>query len=759
MCDFDRRRSRVCRGRRALLGAISTVVIAGMSAIWHSPSSAQTVGGFSVEAERLFERGLEAYGKGAHDKARGHFEKLRERPVNQRSSAGLLMLARTLFHLGLYEEARQVTRRLEREFESSRYGADASLITGDAFYQEQRFFEAARRYVRILGTPSPLRVQASAAERLAAIVKNGDIDPQGVDRLRDRIGSALLQDALLYGEARWYDRLGWRQQSRDAKAAYLRVLPDGVFAPLVRGSVGKEPRTSPPIAVSDPVDTGLSSGSRVLSPPSRLKMPWPTSAQVNRSRVSPLSLTSDELVLSIRPRIGIIQPLSGDQFPSAQEVLDGIKMANDEMGRPFDLLLADTGQDFGTVPINQSEPSRLIHTVKVTEELISRWGVVALIGPLFSTSCAAAASVAEAAGVPLISPLAQQSGLDSLGQYIFQLRTVPEVQGQVLAEYATLVLGLQTFAVLSPLTDYGWNFERAFVASARANGGAIVHSDWYTPGATDYQAQFDAIRKAGFELEPAPSVEDSMAVLDSLSQAVLDTSLTGDGLFWEMVGENEFLAEPPDSTEMFIYTIDGMVVVVERFDDAEVIAPQIPFKRFDTQVLGNDLWYDPEALMQMEPRDRDTMENTIIVSGRDLKGEEATRFTASFRRQFEQDPGYAVYGYDAAKILGHGWDAGHRTRDGLRSWLSALRGYDGASGRISFSRARRVNGELILLKIDAKGQIRPLDSEDLPTVQIPDEELPEADMDLDYGYDLDLPLSQPQDSSATKERTFQAPVR
>ena len=244
---------------------------------------------------------------------------------------------------------------------------------------------------------------------------------------------------------------------------------------------------------------------------------------------------------------------------------------------------------------------------------------------------------------------------------------------------------------------------------------------------------------------PSPSTEDSLAVLDSLSQAVLDTSLAGDGLFWEMFGEGEFLTEPPDSTEIFIDTIDGIVVVVERFADAKVIAPQIPFKRLVTQVLATDLWYDPEALMEMGSRDRADMENTVIVSGRGVNGEEATKFTANFRRQFERDPGYAAYGYDAVRILGRGWDEGYRTRDNLRAWLSALRGFEGASGRISFSGARRVNGELILLKIEAKGVIRPLRSEDLPTIRIPDDELPEADMELEP----DL-----EDTTATTEQTL-----
>ena len=47
---------------------------------------------------------------------------------------------------------------------------------------------------------------------------------------------------------------------------------------------------------------------------------------------------------------------------------------------------------------------------------------------------------------------------------------------------------------------------------------------------------------------------------------------------------------------MFIDTIDGVVVVVESFADAKAIAPQVHFHRLQTQVLGNNAWWDPEAI-------------------------------------------------------------------------------------------------------------------------------------------------------------------
>ena len=51
--------------------------------------------------------------------------------------------------------------------------------------------------------------------------------------------------------------------------------------------------------------------------------------------------------------------------------------------------------------------------------MIEEERVVALIGPVFSSASIAAGLVADAAGIPLIAPLAQQSGLDELGNMYF----------------------------------------------------------------------------------------------------------------------------------------------------------------------------------------------------------------------------------------------------------------------------------------------------------------------------------------------------
>ena len=680
-------------GKALFATALSFILGAGVSVSSPSPAQPLPRQAYSPEAERKFASGFAAYIKGDYAEAVRALEGVSAMPSNQRTSAALLLVSRALVRQGRFMEALEAARRIEIDYPDSRYTADARLVAGDCFFQLKRYREAAAEYACLLATPGPLSLQASAAERLAAIVRNRVISTEERERIRGQLGAERFRDAVLFGEARWYARLGWQDRSRAALTAYLDSVENGVFAALARrtlsggttGTVGQRERTG-----RLPAGSGVRTASEPASPGGR-------------------------------PAIGIPMPLSGSRSYVGEELLAGIHMANDRMGKPFELRVVDTGEGRlvgghgSSASIPQGDGGRLLRTVSAVQSLARDRDVVAIIGPAFSSACVAASVVAEAAGIPLIAPLAQQSGLDTLGRHIFQLNVVPEIQGRALAEYATLVLGLGNLAVLAPLTDYGWNFHRSFVKLAENNGGEIVHSDWYVPEeTTDFKNQFEALRQAGFRLMPSPDLIDSLAVLDSLSLAVLDTTEAGEDTFHELLEAGvEITEEPPDSTEIFIDAIDGIAVVVESFDDARTIAAQLRFFRLEGKVLGNDIWYRPEEIRQMSRIERKYVEGGVLVSGRH-RAASTRAFTDEFRTRFGRDPGLAAHGYDAAGLLIKGWEEGHQTRAALREWLARVRGYEGAAGRVSFPDGRRVNTELTLFMIDTRGRLREFGDRDLP---------------------------------------------
>ena len=541
---------------------------------------------YVTDAERLFVRATGRYERGEYERALKDYVKLSEMRPNQRTTAGLLMMSMAQVKLEQYNDALATARRLDLEYPNSRYEPDARLVAGDCYYHLRRYYEAAAQYGRLLATAAPLELQAAAAERLAGVVKNSTITAEAQDLIRLQVGQTRMRDALLYGEARWYMRLGWGDQARVALEQYIERVPNGIFIPMARRNL-QMAAASPARRAESPtreVDAVGEPGLRERLELLRSKEPSPRLVYP-RSHAEPAGS---------KPRLGVLLPLSGPDGHYGSEILAGIRLANEDAGDLFDLVEVDTGREYPTVQtqngserlkIVQSEGSKLVRNLHGVRRLAQDQDVVAIIGPIFSTSAVVAAAIAQSAGVPLIAPLAQQSGLDSLGDFIFQLSMVSEVQARALAEYSTLVLGMETLVVLAPLTDYGWSFAQSFKETAEANGGRVVTAEWYVPEeTTDFKNQFLAIRQMGFSLMAPPGPPDSPAVLDSLSLVVVDAAFEGEQAFVGLLesGLVDAATEEPDSAEIFIDTIDAIAVIVESFEDAKRIAPQLTFFRFES---------------------------------------------------------------------------------------------------------------------------------------------------------------------------------
>ena len=689
------------RTHHSLISAASLLLFAASLAHSQTPEAA-----FSAKAEEFFTKGLESYKSGKYSRARGNFEKVLEFPLSHRSSAAQLMLARTMFRMGEYETALKISKRLQRKFSGSRYLFDALLVAGHSYYVMKRYYEAATQYGRILAMPAPLSLQARAAQHLAAIVGNNLISKEAFERIRQDVGAERIDDALLFGEVRWYRRLGWDEQSEAALDRYWRDKPDGIFANFEE----QQPEENPAKKVGAPGPLDLGQWSKGVNLISEDKRP---------------GLPSLGILLPITARLEM-----GHERTLGEDLLDGIQLANDEAGKPFDLVVADTGLEYGDLPITESESNKLLRTVLAARHLIDQEDVLAIIGPVFSGPSVATAVVAEAAGVPMIAPLAQQGGLDTLGSNIFQLNVIPEVQGQVLAEYATLVFGLETLAVIAPLSDYGLAFEQEFREVATANGGNVASVNWYYPGTTDFQGIFEEIRTVGFSLRP-PAPADSLPEPDSLTVGELDTLFLGEldlDVSLLLAEEQEEEVVEPDSSEMFIEEIDATIIVVEDFRDAETIVPQLYFHRLETQIMGNDLWNNPDALRRLPRGQRDEFKGALMVARRPPSDPTSRRFVDAFRVQFGSDPIFAANGFDAARLVIGGWEEGMRTRSELRDWLGSVERFEGASGLLTFPPGRRSNNELVLLKIDQRSRIREVVAEDLPDLSVIQEDLPQADL-------------------------------
>ena len=152
------------------------------------------------------------------------------------------------------------------------------------------------------------------------------------------------------------------------------------------------------------------------------------------------TLLSDAILQSKNEIVlGFMAPLSGTYREYGRAMLEGSKLAlkyfkNDSTKINF--VVKDTGED----PITAA---KLAAAISDEEPL-------AVVGPLSSESSLGAAVALNDRNIPMITPTASESGLSSVGPYIFQLSPSVEKIGQALAEYAIKKLKINEFAVIAP---------------------------------------------------------------------------------------------------------------------------------------------------------------------------------------------------------------------------------------------------------------------------------------------------------------------
>ena len=578
---------------------------------------------FDQEAEDVFQRGIERYVKGHFQRARLEFQEVLEKlPINQKSSAAKLMLAKTLYKLSDYELAISVAEELKSEFPSSRYLWDADFAAGDSYFRQGRFVEAVFKYALVLVGTQETDLKLKAAERLSVVgLKN--LSKSEIEDIKEKFDPGVVEEGLLLGEARWVFRWGYSQLAAEKVDSYIRNFPDGLFL--------KEA-----IALREEIEVGVQVSYRT-------------------------SWSSD--------KIGVICPLSGEGRIYGEDLRDGAKLALEHSSLPrrgaIQLIVEDS----------RSDP---ITAVKVVQKLIEKDRVLAIVGPLYSSTTIGAAAVANSESVPLIAPTASEGPIASIGPYVFQINSTPEVQGKRMAEYAVGTLNLETFALIASMDMYGQEMSKSFRSRVEELGGRVLEEERYFPGTKDFKEQLERIRNAGLLLQ------------DILLAA--DTSMVDTPAFEEDLPEEKEL-QP-------VGTIDG-VLIAGASDDVILIAPQIALKRIETQLLGGSQW-NSQDIIRMSGN---YVEGALFVSGyfEDLGSPAINRFVRSFRRKFGRSPSTAAaFGYDAMSLVLKELIIGHRTRENLKNTLQKVRNFEGVSGRISFGSQSHQNENVYLLKIEKK---------------------------------------------------------
>ena len=377
-------------------------------------------------------------------------------------------------------------------------------------------------------------------------------------------------------------------------------------------------------------------------------------------------------------QIGLLAPLSGYDADIGKQIVQGIQISADQYtavtGAKLNLIMCDTR-------------GAMIETARKTLELMNEHHVPFIIGPVLSQSAVVSASILMGKEIVMLSPTANDDGIASLGQNIFQMNVTLGTLGAKIARYAMDNCNIRDFSIIGPSTEYAAALSAGFRQEVEKSGREIVMEQTYEDGTKDFKVQFDNLKARLMQRKQ--------------QRTALEKSLSGD--MPAQPGVKPETKKEIDTT----YEVGGIFIPAEA-EEIVMLAPQVAFHRIKTQLLGSVGWHNSKTITDGKEYVNNALFSTNLQAiAADSK--EWQQFKAAYKNRFGVEPDrVAALGYDAASLL---FTAVRSTNSNLSAAkisqaLANIKGYAGASGVISFDPALRINTEAAIMKIKDRQFIR-----------------------------------------------------
>lgn len=335
--------------------------------------------------------------------------------------------------------------------------------------------------------------------------------------------------------------------------------------------------------------------------------------------------------------IGFYGALTGSEAAFGTATVNGVKIAADEinaaggvLGRPIRLVIED-------------DQGRAEEAASVVTKLVTASNVEALIGENSSNQSLAAAPIAQANGVPMISPSSTNPKVTEKGEYIFRVCFTDPLQGKALAAFVRNELKLGTAAILiDRKSDYSVGLGSFFRKEFEAAGGKIVAEQSYSGGDSEFRPQLTTIRAASPQALFIPG----------------------------------------------FYTEVGQIAIQAR--DLGMTIP----------LVGGDGW-DSAAVIEIGGK---AIEGSYF-SDHYFNGDTrpvVQKFVAEYSKRHGRKPeANAALGYDALRIWAEAAKrAGSLDKKAIRDQIAQTKGYEGVAGTITMGPDRNPIKPLAMIKIE-----------------------------------------------------------
>lgn len=282
----------------------------------------------------------------------------------------------------------------------------------------------------------------------------------------------------------------------------------------------------------------------------------------------------------------------------------------------------------------------------MAEELTADKTILGIIGPLSSTDVSVAGKIAQDNKTVLIAPMATNTKISELGDYVFRVCPSDAKQGINLASFVVNDLGRKRIAVLYMEDQtYSKDLGEIFADEAIRLGGKIVAIERCSQYTTEFANQLTSIKKVEPELIFAP-----------------------------------------------IYTKQGALVVQYMKKSGMK----------DIELLGAD-GLSGEEFFRFAGKES---EGVMATSFFDLGSSDSR--VRDFVSEFEKSYGkgytlpYVALGYDAAGVLVHAISlASEMTREEIRDLVAVTKDFPGVTGNITFDEnGDPVDPKIIKLKAE-----------------------------------------------------------
>ncbi len=358
-------------------------------------------------------------------------------------------------------------------------------------------------------------------------------------------------------------------------------------------------------------------------------------------------------------KIGVIQPsgIAVSFTKGAELAKTQINDRGGVLGMQVEFLIRDNQ---GTRDLPDAAES-----IRLARELIEQEGIVALLGPLFSTNSEQVGPVVTQLRRPMIPASSGQNVTTVGGEFVFLIVAPSSVQAATMAEFVTKEdeLNVKTAAILLQTEDvYSENVAGAFEESFQVSGGEIIGNEVYQRGDRNFDAQLMNIKAAA-----------------------------------------------PDT--LFISGFNPEVPLVMAQ------AREMGIKSI---FIGGDGWDEPEKLLGTLD-DNASLEGSYFVRDFSTESPEAAPFVEAYTAMFMMPPdGPAAWGYDAMSVLAIAMEnAGILEPDAIRDAIASITDYQGAAAIAGYDADRHPiksvaihtirNGQIVLYKTVSR-TVRPRES-------------------------------------------------